>query len=326
MWAVVLTYNGLEDTRKCLRSVEPIERLHTLLVDNGSDDGTADVVRREFPWVEILRLESNVGPAGGNNYGIAHALGAGAEWVLILNNDTVVRPQLVDRLLSAAAAHPAFGIIGPVVNYMDEPEVVMIEGFSFNDADFDGFFKHVPVPLTTTTPPSIVDVEIVNGCCMMIAASVIRRIGLFDEQFFIYHDETDFCLRARSAGFRCGVIGEQLVWHKGSSSFARTGKRLPRYYDARNVARLLRKHGTGAPGKRGLVASYAMYLKHVYYVYCIEHEGGHPDAADAGIEGFCDGLAGRFGRFTARRHPALPVLRTFIELGRRRPRWRVEGI
>lgn len=325
VWAVVLTYNGLEDTRKCLRSLEPIEDLHTLVVDNGSEDGTADAVRAEFPWCELLRLESNIGPSAGNNRGITHALAAGAEWVLLLNNDTTVRPQLVARLLEAAAAHPWFGIIGAIVNYMDEPEIVMVDGCTFNDVNCAGFFQRMPVPLQTTTPPSVTEVEIVNGCCMMVAATVFRRIGMFDEQFFIYHDETDFCLRARAGGFLCGVIGEQLVWHKGTSSFNRTGKRLPRYYDARNLALLLLKHHTGGPGKRGFLASYIMYLKYVYYLYCVEREEGHPDVADAMIEGLCDGLAGRFGHLKMHRRPALPVVRTFIELGRRRPRWHALG-
>src|SRR5437764_748752 len=83
--------------------------------------------------------------------------------------------------------------------------------------------------------PAAPEVDIVNGCCMMVRAEVFARVGLVDERFFLVHEESDLCLRARRAGFRCGVFGEALVWHKGSSAFARTGKRLQRYYDTRNL-------------------------------------------------------------------------------------------
>ena len=108
IWVVVLTYNGLDDTRKCLTSVAPLVRpgVKVLLVDNGSNDSTHERVSREFPWCDVLRLDANVGPAGGNNAGIRRALGAGAQWIVLLNNDTTVAPGLVDRLAEAAAAHP----------------------------------------------------------------------------------------------------------------------------------------------------------------------------------------------------------------------------
>ena len=89
------------------------------------------------------------------------------------------------------------------------------------------------MPERSAEPPTVTDVDIVNGCCMMVAAAVFRRIGLIDDRFFLIHEEADFCLRARKSGFRCGVIGEALVWHKGSQSFRRAGLRVQRYYDAR---------------------------------------------------------------------------------------------
>lgn len=323
VWIVLLTYNGLEDTRTCLRSLAALRypAVSTLVVDNGSDDEPLSALSREFPWCHGVRIASNGGPAAGNNTGIEHALGQGADWVLLLNNDTAVAPELVDRLVEAALAHPQFKVIGPVINYMEEPAVVMTDGCIFNDPASPGFFQRKPVPLTRASPPTITEVDVVNGCCMMVAAPVFRRIGYFDERFFIYHDETDFCLRAARAGFRCGVIGDQLVWHKGSSSFQRTGKRLQRYHDARNLALLLRKHSGARHHGRTVLASAVMYLKYLYYRYCIERERGHRDAADAVIEGLCDGVVGRYGRFMPRRRLAVPAIRWLFELGRSRPRW-----
>ena len=82
------------------------------------------------------------------------------------------------------------------------------------------------MPEVTTDPPTVVPVDIVNGCCMMVRADVFRRVGLIDDRFFLIHEEADFCLRVLRAGFRCGVLAEGLVWHKGSSTFKRSGKRV----------------------------------------------------------------------------------------------------
>src|SRR5689334_18485539 len=112
VWIVILTYNGLEDTRKCLSTVAkavqqtPEANITPLLVDNGSTDGTASIVAEEFPWCPILRIEDNNGPSAGNNRGIEHALANGADWVMLLNNDTLVRPELATTLVAAAQANP----------------------------------------------------------------------------------------------------------------------------------------------------------------------------------------------------------------------------
>src|SRR5262249_47365002 len=143
-------------------------------------------------------------------------------------------------------------------------------------------------------------------------------IGLIDERFFLIHEESDFCLRARHAGFRCGVFGESLVWHKGSSSFKRSGKRWQRYYDARNLMLLLRKHTRTHNLGRSSWQSRIQYLKYVFYRYAIERDEGQLDAAHAVIEGLCDALAGRFGPYVPRRRLVLPILRGLFALGWKR--------
>src|SRR4029079_15645311 len=127
---VVLSYNGLDDTRKCLESLHAAVRpdVLPLLVDNGSTDGTAETVAREFPWCRVVRVAVNRGPIVGNNAGIEAALEAGAEWIVLLNNDTTVDPRLFDRLMEAAAAHPDFDVLQPVIYFMDNPDVVMTDG------------------------------------------------------------------------------------------------------------------------------------------------------------------------------------------------------
>jgi GT2 family glycosyltransferase len=322
IWIVVVNYNGLDDTCKCLHSLRQMSygRFTTVVVDNASAEDPLPALRDEFPECCLVRNRENQGWAGGNNTGIRRALDNGAEQVVLLNNDTTVAPQLIERLRKAAAAHPRFGVIGPVIRFMDEPDLVMTDGCSFNDAESPGFLQRRPVPLAAADPPAVTEVDIVNGCCMMVAAAVFRRVGLIDERFFLVHEESDLCLRARRAGFACGVIGEALVRHKGSSAFKRTGKKLQRYYDARNLLLLLRKHPPTGPRQRGPGRSRWEYLKYVYYRYALEREQGQVEAADAVLQGLSDALAGRFGVFEPRGRPAVPVLRWVFESYRQ---WRM---
>lgn len=318
---VVLSYNGLADTRKCLRSLEPAMRPDAiaLLVDNGSTDDTAAIVTAEFPWCQLLRVQQNRGPAAGNNAGLREALRLGADWALLLNNDTTVDSALIDRMRDAVTAHGDYSVIGPVIKFMDDPGIVMTDGTMFNVPGAHGFFVRKPVPVTATLPPAITPVDIVNGCCMMIRADAVREVGLFDESLFMYHDETDYCLRVRAAGRRLGVIDHALVWHKGSATSIATGKRSVRYFDARNLVHVLRKHRGAPEHGRSRVRTWAAYLRYMYYWFDAERDAGRKDSADAVLQGVADGLAGRRGPYGPKRRLLSLPFRILFEAARHRP-------
>ena len=191
----------------------------------------------------------------------------------------------------------------------------MTDGVTFNPPGYPGFLRRKEVPERAADPPAVADTDVVNGCCMMVRAGVFARAGLIDDRFFLIHEEADFCLRAKRAGFACGVLAEALVWHKGSTAFKREGKRWQRYYDTRNFALLLRRH-RHASG-RGVLPTYAAYLRYAYHRYCHEREAGQPDAADAVLEGLVDAAARRTGAYRPRARRAVPVLRAAFELARR---------
>ncbi len=129
MWVVLVNYNGLADTLRCLRSLEAAGRPDTVVVDNASaEDPSADAARAISPGAHVVRNPVNGGWAGGNNVGVRHALARGADFVILLNNDTVVAPDFVARLTAAAEAHPAYGVLGPVIRFMDPPHEVQTDG------------------------------------------------------------------------------------------------------------------------------------------------------------------------------------------------------
>jgi GT2 family glycosyltransferase len=291
---VILNYNGWEDTEKCLARLTSSRCANSdiLLVDNGSSEDRTPGIRSRYPQIGVLRNTKNKGYAGGNNDGVRQALSQGAELIFLLNNDTLVAPGAIDVLRSAFEQNPQFGIIGPIINYMDEPEIVMADGCLFNLPGRPGFFTRKPVENCESTP-HVEPCDIVNGCAIAIRRAVFERVGLLDESLFIVHEESDFCLRARKVGISCGILNKVLVWHKGSSSFRREGKEHQRYFDSRNLFPLIRKFGNANGRSQG--ESLAAYLKYVYYRYCHEIESGNRSAALACAEGLADAIRRRTG-------------------------------
>ena len=127
---VVLTWNGKADTLECLRSLARVAEpeIKVILVDNGSSDGTAEAAGQEFPRIELIETGENLGYTGGNNVGIRRALDLGAEYVLILNNDTVVAPESVRDLLAVASRSERIGFVSPKIYFMDPPDRMWFAG------------------------------------------------------------------------------------------------------------------------------------------------------------------------------------------------------
>jgi GT2 family glycosyltransferase len=310
LWAVIVGFNGLEDTLQCLASVQGAPaRPHVVYVDNASASDAAGAVEAAFPWCHVVRNATNEGYAGGNNRGIEYALAHGADRVLVLNNDTIVAPQLFSTVIAASEANPEFGVLGPVIGFIGEPSVVMTDGCVFNDTDRNEFFSRQEVPLDGRGGCSVHETDIVNGCCIMLRADVLRTIGLFDERFFLVHEESDLCMRARRAGFNVGVIDRMLIWHKGSTSFKRTGRRLQKYFDVRNLALLLRKHDPFAGTRRSAARSWFSYWRYAYHRFCLEHEARETGAARAVLEGLEDAVFRRTGPYLSRRRYLVPPLK-----------------
>lgn len=315
---VVLNYNGLADTIRCLESLTRIdyEPFAVVLVDNGSVENPVPAATQAFPGLITIETGQNLGFAGGSNRGLDVACEHGADFVVFLNNDTIVAPTLLRDLVGAFADRPAHGVIGPVINYMEEPATVMTDGVRFNTGPGTVFFQRREVPVDDIDA-NLVDVDIVNGCCMMARVAVLRQVGGFDESYFIVHEESDLCLRVLRAGYRNGVLGRTLVWHKGSSSFKREGRRLQRYYDTRNLWYLVRTHAGRTSGSRGLMPSAWHYLKYAYYRYATEMEATSEEAASAVLDGLCDSLRNVRGPYDADRTRPRRAVKTVAELVRR---------
>ncbi|MGH9151691.1 MAG: glycosyltransferase family 2 protein [Acidimicrobiales bacterium] len=236
---VVLCWNGWEDTRECLESLRLVtyERVTVLVVDNGSTDGTPERVAAGFPEFDLVCNPRNLGFAGGSNVGIRRALAAGADYVALLNNDTVVEDSFLQPLLSALQ-DPGIGAVSPEIRYHDRPHLAWFSGGAIDWRT--GWAYHTPPDPSRRTGPT--DTPIVTGCCVVVPRDVFLRVGDFDERFFLIYEDTDWSVRSTRAGYRAVVVPESRVLHKVSASFRRDMPALGTFYFTRNGLLFISKH------------------------------------------------------------------------------------
>lgn len=235
---VVLSWNRRTDTLACIASLEraTYPSLSVVCVDNASSDGSADAVAASFPDVHVLRLDENLGFAGGMNAGIQAALAAGADHVLVLNNDMLVEPEFAEPLVSAL--DPSVGAVCAQILFADPPDRVWYAGARYRPRrGYQG--RHVRYgepPLPGDVPPY--ETERACAGAMLVPRSVLERVGLFDEALFAYWEDVDWSLRARAAGLRLLVVPASVVRHAVSASSGGEGSPATIYYSVRNGLRV----------------------------------------------------------------------------------------
>jgi GT2 family glycosyltransferase len=241
VYIVILTWNRRDDTLECVRSVLELQYPHyrVLVVDNASTDGTLADIRSLFTVVETIKNPNNLGFATGNNVGIRYALDQGADYILLLNNDTVVHTQMLKELVAIAETRKDAGIIIPKIYYFGQNRRVWSAG-----AKWRSFPPRVTIiGLGQEDGPAfnrIEEVDYATGCAMLIRRRVFEEIGLLDTDFFMYQEDYDFSFRVRRGRFKIVYVPTAIMWHKVSMS---TGEGSPRkwYLWARSVVTLYRK-------------------------------------------------------------------------------------
>lgn len=238
---VILNYRGWQDTLACVASVKKAHNPpHIIVVDNASPDESVAQIAADHPDIEILPLSANLGYAGGNHHGITRALARGAELVYVLNNDTLVDRELFTH--AGQTARATQGIVGAKIYYAKGYEYHHAQRGQGNilwyaGGDFDWqavVGRHQGIDEVDhgqyDTPG---ETDFITGCFMAIPRHVIDTIGLFDERYFLYLEDADYCERAKRAGISRRYDPRCLVYHRNSATSG-VGSCLVDYYLTRN--------------------------------------------------------------------------------------------
>lgn len=241
LYIVILNTNRRDDTLACLETLgkSTYSNINVIVLDNSSTDGSVEAIRSAFPDVQIINLTENLGYAGNNNVGIAEAIKQEADWVLVLNEDTLLDPNCLAELVKVGESDPKIGIVGPMVYHHNEPGVIQSAGGMLGkywqsqhlgkNEDDHGQFQNPHY------------VEWISGCAILVRRAAIEQAGPLDASFFIYWEETEWCIRIARDGWKIAHVPQAKLWHKGVQRDYQPKPSFT-YYGTRNQLLTLSKH------------------------------------------------------------------------------------
>jgi len=241
IYIVILNTNRREDTLACLESLARVtyQDLKIIVLDNQSTDGSVDAIRAAFADVQIINLMTNLGYAGNNNVGIEAAIRQGADWILVLNEDTILDPNCLAELIKVGESDPRIGIVGPMVYHYDEPTIIQSAGGMLGKYwQSQHLGKNEPDCGQFPTPHRV---EWISGCALLIRTAAVQQVGMLDANFFIYWEETEWCIRVSRGGWEIYHVPQARLWHKGVKRDYQPKPSFT-YYGTRNHLLTLSKH------------------------------------------------------------------------------------
>jgi len=268
VFIIVLHYQNWDDTNKCLDSLKKIDydNFEIMVIDNDKE---------------------NRGFAKGNNIGIKQALEKRADYILLLNNDTIVDPDFLKKLVEAGKNNEKAGILGPTI-YEYGTNKIHFAGGKINWLYTKGI--HEKNSKLKTQNSKLVDY--ITGACMLIKREVIEKIGLMDENYFLYFEDADWCLRARRAGYKCVVVPTSKIWHKVSSS-AKENSFSYIYYHTRNGFLMAKKNAPFPIKILAYLNSFFIYIKQMIKLIIFPSKKIWAQAIKHGINDFYKGKVGK---------------------------------
>jgi GT2 family glycosyltransferase len=232
----VLNWNGWQDTLDCLDALARTEYpdLSVIVVDNGSTNDSVARIHEGFPQIPLIQTGRNLGFAGGVNAGIRRALAQSVDFVWLLNNDATPRPDALAALVAKATSDPRFGAVGSVLLYSDNPAKVQAWGGGRVNC-WTGYSFHATGPREDSW------FDYITAASVLLSRRALEDIGLLDEGFFLYWEDSDLSFRLRKRGWKLGVSVNSTVLHKENASTSGDRSRVDRFSTASGI-RFLRKH------------------------------------------------------------------------------------
>lgn len=257
---LLVHYNSDEETTNCLRSLEKITlkdaEYSVVVVDNGSTIPFQRPNLKREQQVHYLRSEANLGFTGGNNLGIHYAIEKfNSDYIILLNNDTLVAPDAFAVLLEYAQNNPRAGIVAPKIYFAEGREfhkksykanmlgeVIWYGGGSIDWEHLVAFHRGVD-EVDRNQFATQTQSEFATGCCMLVKREIFEKVGLLDRRYFLYLEDVDFNMRALQFGYEVHYTDEAKVWHVNAGSSSGSGSMLHVYYQTRNRLLFFQQYG-----------------------------------------------------------------------------------
>jgi len=289
---IIPTYNRACDLVECIQSLKAagIIECQIIVVDNYSQDETIKKIQQLFPDIILIPLETNMGAAKASNIGFQYVLDhvPESEYVLRLDSDTSVAQNFFIQLLSGSVQSESIGILGPKIYFYENPKQIWYAGADAHSWHFGALNTHIR-ELDSPSNSQTRNVDYIWGAAMLIRREVLQRTGGFDPDFFIYHEEIDFCRRVQSLGYKLLFVPDAHVWHKVGST---ENNAFTAYYWNRSKILLYRKHAQNIFHLLFLIlyAFSYMIFDGILFQFKIKKTSGNRGPLLHAFRGFYDGL------------------------------------
>ncbi len=289
---VLVNLNQEALTRACIRSLQAVTypNIEIILVDNGSTDGSGRNLAGEFPSVRFLCSDVNLGFAEGSNFGIRFSLEHQAEYVMLLNNDTVVDPGIVEPLVDAAVRDHSIGVQSGKIYFLLQRNTIWYAGGTLRIHRAAGLHPGMHEE-DRGQYDAFGDTGFATGCMMFLSRYALETVGLLDKRYFAFLEDADWCVRARKAGFRVAYNPSARLWHSVSAT-TRIDSAFYLYFTCRNRVLFVRKHCPAYLLPAAVVSLAYYYSRHLVRLLV---KWRSPDRARAVLWGIADGLKEKTG-------------------------------
>jgi GT2 family glycosyltransferase len=250
---ILVNWNGYAFTADCLQSLRKVEfpDFNVILVDNASQNQEGQKLKSEFPEIDLIATNINLGFAGGNNVGIRKALEDGYSHVMLLNNDTEVEPDFLGQMIRKFQGNPQLGIVQPLIFFLHDRKKIWSAGGKWNqllcraitrgDRKYNDEYRAKDRGLDWAT-----------GCCMLITRNALLEAGLLNESYFTYFEDVEWSLRFQSKGYKIELAADAMIYHEAGASSKKkhsegTLSANVFYYHVRNQFYLIRTESNGLP-------------------------------------------------------------------------------
>ena len=220
VYIIVLNYNNADDTIECIKSLEKIEydNYKIVIVDNKSTDDSIEKLKKAFDnKYYFIKSDKNIGYAAGNNLGVQYALENDAEYVCILNNDTIADKKFLKILIDYMENNHSCGLAGPAIMEYDNENIIQSTGWIINLKKGDVSTINNGINIKDAKD-KVLECEYIGGACILARSELIRNIGTLPESYFLFYEETEWCYKAKKHGYKVMCILESKIFHKGSIS------------------------------------------------------------------------------------------------------------
>jgi len=247
VYIILLNWNGFLDTIECVETLNHVKykNFDVIIVDNGSTDNSVAEIKKKYPQIKLIINKNNLGFAGGCNTGVRYSLKNNADYILLLNNDTIVTNDFLSELVKCAESDRKIGIVSPIIFYSNQKNKIWSTGAVKNKKSNYGYIDKSFQMENTGQFNKSVEVDCVWGCSMLINKSVFDKVGFLNDDYFLYVEDVDFCYRVKDAGFKILYTPKSVIYHKVSGSTGGEGNPIKDYYNSRNLVLFANKNLKG---------------------------------------------------------------------------------